>query len=33
MISRRRLELPDLTVIDPTFEGPDNQTMVPVQQP
>jgi hypothetical protein len=33
MISRRRLELPDLTVIDPAFEGPGSQTMVPAQQP
>src|ERR1022692_802766 len=30
MTSRRPPELPDLTVIEPTFEGPGSQPMVPV---
>ena len=29
MTSQRPPELPDLTVIEPTFEGPGSQTMVP----
>jgi len=31
MTSQRLPELPDLTVIEPAFEGPRHQTMVPVQ--
>jgi hypothetical protein len=29
--SQRLPELPDLTVIEPAFEGPGSQTMAPVQ--
>jgi hypothetical protein len=31
MTSQRLPELPDLTVIEPTFEGPGSQTMAPAQ--
>jgi hypothetical protein len=31
MTSQRLPELPDLTVIEPVFEGPGSQTMAPVQ--
>jgi hypothetical protein len=32
MISRCLLELADSTVVDPTFEGPADKAMAPVQQ-